>query len=410
MNATDEIAPRRFHRPIPSAPLKACLFGLEGANSLATTYFFYFIYFYTHERFHFDAVQNFLLAAAMGLVYAGGSVYGGRFAQKAGYFASLRLGLATLAAVVILESVASTAWLAVAGMLIGNAGMTFTWPALEGMISEGESRSRLRGLVGMYNVTWAVASSIAFFTGGAMQKALGWQGMFLFPAGVFVVELVFSYWLEGRVRAQPETGGQIRHPESEPPQEWAVSPVAPRVFLNIALLANPFAYVTINTILATLPTLAERFSLSNALAAVFCSVWLFARAVAFVLLWWWPRWHYRFRYLAGAFGLMIVSFAGMLLTPGLFVLVISQVALGAALGLIYYSSLFYSMDVGETKGEHAGIHEAAIGAGSCAGPAIAATTLHFFPGQRDSGTLGVCVLLLAGLAALFWLRFRKRRA
>jgi len=81
-----------------------------------------------------------------------------------------------------------------------------------------------------------------------------------------------------------------------------------------------------------------------------------------------------------------------------------------ALGLIYYSSLFYSMDVGETKGEHGGIHEAAIGAGNCGGPAIAAAALLLFPDHPASGTLAVCLLLLCGLGGLFWLRYRRTEA
>jgi len=82
------------------------------------------------------------------------------------------------------------------------------------------------------------------------------------------------------------------------------------------------------------------------------------------------------------------------------------VVLGWTFGLIYYSSLFYSMDVGETKGEHAGIHEAVIGAGNCCGPAIAAAALLLFPAHPSSGTLAVCLLLICGLGGLFWLRYR----
>ncbi|MEI6501742.1 MAG: hypothetical protein WCP21_12045 [Armatimonadota bacterium] len=71
-----------------------------------------------------------------------------------------------------------------------------------------------------------------------------------------------------------------------------------------------------------------------------------------------------------------------------------------ATGLIYYSSLFYSMDIGDTKGEHGGIHEAAIGLGNFAGPAAGAVSLHFLPQYANSGTLAVTGLLLLGLGGL----------
>jgi hypothetical protein len=58
------------------------------------------------------------------------------------------------------------------------------------------------------------------------------------------------------------------------------------------------------------------------------------------------------------------------------------------------------MDISETKGEHGGIHEAAIGLGNFAGPAIGATFLHFLPGHPDSGGLAVTGLLMFGLVGL----------
>jgi hypothetical protein len=106
---------------------------------------------------------------------------------------------------------------------------------------------------------------------------------------------------------------------------------------------------------------------------------------------------------------MVVSFGAMLLVPDWRVLVLSEVILGAALGLIYYSSLFYSMDVGDTKGEHGGIHEAAIGLGSGTGPAMAALALTLFPHNPGSGVWGVCLVLALGLMVLFRIRFRGQK-
>jgi MFS family permease len=97
-----------------------------------------------------------------------------------------------------------------------------------------------------------------------------------------------------------------------------------------------------------------------------------------------------------------------LLAPSLWLLLGAQIVFGLALGLIYYSSLFYSMDVGETKGEHGGLHEAAIGAGNCTGPAIGATALYFFPRHLDSGTWAVSGLLVVGFLLALCLKRKKR--
>jgi MFS family permease len=177
----------------------------------------------------------------------------------------------------------------------------------------------------------------------------------------------------------------------------------------MAWLANPMAYLAINTVVATIPSLAARMNFSRMMAGFVCSIWLFTRTATFVALRLWPGWHYRFRFLASAYGVMIVSFAGILLAPNLWMLVAAEMLFGVALGLIYYSSLFYSMDVGDTKGEHGGIHEAVIGLGNGVGPAVAALALTFFPGFRASGTFAVCAFLVLGLLGISWMRFGNCR-
>ena len=156
----------------------------------------------------------------------------------------------------------------------------------------------------------------------------------------------------------------------------------------MAWLANPFAYVAMNTLIPLLPDLALRLKLSTALAGFVGSVWMFARLAAFVGLWQWTGWHYRFRWLISAYALMIACFAIILLVPIVWVIIAAELVFGLAVGLIYYSSLFYSMDVGETKGEHGGFHEALIGLGIFLGPAVGASTLRLFPSTPPSRRLG----------------------
>jgi hypothetical protein len=88
---------------------------------------------------------------------------------------------------------------------------------------------------------------------------------------------------------------------------------------------------------------------------------------------------------------------------------VAQLFFGAATGLIYYSSLFYSMDVGETKGEHGGLHEAAIGLGNFAGPAVGALWLHFSPVHTHGGAGAVSGLLILGLFGLLAIQSGTRR-
>jgi hypothetical protein len=66
------------------------------------------------------------------------------------------------------------------------------------------------------------------------------------------------------------------------------------------------------------------------------------------------------------------------------------------------------MDGSEAKGEHGGIHEALIGAGICAGPAIGAFSLTLAPGHPTAAAWAVSGILLLGLGGLFKVRMGKK--
>jgi len=391
--------------------VKAGVFVLEGLNAVSTTYYFYYIYFFTERAFHFNKFQNLLLAAGLGFLYTLASAYCGRFAQKHGYFLSLKIGFATMAGALAVGAVVTGLPGHFLVMTVCNVGMCFTWPTLEALVSEKEPTARLQRMVGIYNLVWAGGGAFAYFTGGAMLENWGLRSMFITPGVIILVQLAFALRLERASRipaGQPEPTAAQNEIATAHPEERRRSPVSPQTFLKMAWLANPFAYLAINTLIAVMPSLAKHLELTPQLAGFCGSLWMFVRCVAFWLLWRWPGWHYRFRWLAGAYAALIVGFGLILLAPNVGVLIAAQCVFGFATGLVYYSSLYYAMDVGETKGEHGGLHEAAIGAGSCAGPGIGAAALHFFPNHPDSSTWAVSILLLAGLAGLFWLRFRRR--
>jgi predicted MFS family arabinose efflux permease len=177
----------------------------------------------------------------------------------------------------------------------------------------------------------------------------------------------------------------------------------------MAWFCNPFGYVAVSTLAAVIPQLAQRFGLSTTSSGLLFSLWMFVRIGAFAAFWQWSGWHYRFRGLLAAFAALVLGFMGMVLAPHFWMAMSAQVFLGVGLGLIYYSSLFYSMDLGDTRGEHGGLHEATLGIGVCVGPAIGATALQVAPGLPNAGMWTVSGLLVLGLAGLGLLRWQGRR-
>ncbi|HWD93955.1 MAG TPA: MFS transporter [Verrucomicrobiae bacterium] len=384
--------------------LKIWCFVLAALNTLATTWYASYLFFFLRDRFGFGNRQNLWVSALYGFVYLFAAWQGGKFAQRRGFVTSLKVGFAGLTVMTIIGALMNSA----IGILLAMVGYTiallFTWPALEALISENETQAGVQHNVGVYNCTWALAGAIAYFVGGKLYDWLGHAAVFWVPAGIFAAQFAIAVWLGKQKVESREAKVESHLPEEK---AWH-QPVPPKRFLQMAWLANPFAYVGINTVIAVMPGVGSRLGLSPTQVGLFCSVWWFARLATFVLLWRWRGWHYRFRWLLASFILLVASFVLLLLAGQIWMVVTAQVFFGFAVGLIYYSSLFYSMDVGgETQGEHGGLHEAAVGAGIFAGPAVGAAALQFSPLHSSNGVFAVSGLLLAGLGALVALRLKK---
>lgn len=385
---------------------KLFYFVLEGSNAFATGYYAFYLFFFLRDHFGFGNLGNLCVSALTGFIYVFAAWQGGRFAQRCGYFTALRVGFGGMALALGAGSVATGLGAQLAVLAAWTVCVCFTWPTLEALASEGETDAGLPRMVGLYNLIWSSGSALAYLCGGAIFERLGARSIFWIPAIIHASQWCVVTWLTQRPQAAPAPRPPAPAPAHVPEAAAFVQPVSPKTFLRMAWLANPFAYVAINTVLATVPTLARELHLTTAQSGLFCSVWFFARLATFAVLWRWTGWHYRFRWLLAAFLGLTAGFATLLLAQRLGWLVLAQIVFGCSVGLIYYSSLFYSMDVGETKGEHGGLHEAAIGAGICVGPAVGATGLFLVPGTPHAGAFAVSGLLALGLAGLIALRLR----
>ena len=380
--------------------LKNGVFALEALNGLATSLYFNYLFFYLREHYGLSSQGNLLFGAANGFIYMFAAFFCGRFAQKHGYFVSLRIGFAIVIAAVFGASLANRVWIQFVFMALWTIGICFTWPVLEALTSEHESSETLPGKIGCYNIVWSAAQAIAYFSGGALVEALGWKSIFYLPVALHAIQFGLTHYLAkardiGSLRGAPVEVREVQH---------EADAVVNQRFLRMAWLANPFAYIAMNTVIPLIPDVAARLHLSPKFAGFFCSIWMFARVISFAAFWKWTGWHYRFRWLLTAYLLLIVSFTCMLLLTNLAALIAVQITLGWATGLIYYSSLFYSMDASDTKGAHGGIHEAAIGAGIFGGPAIGFSAVYLMPAVTNVSVFAVSGALLLGLGGLLLLR------
>lgn len=388
---------------VPPRPFgKWLYFLLTALGTLSSSYCFNYLFFFLRDEYGFSDRDNLLVSALHGAVYIVAAVQCGRFAERRGPRTSLIVGFGGLAAVTFAGGWLTTAAATVVFAAVYTVVLLFVWPAMEALVVENEPPARLPHMVGLYNATWSGSAAVAYFSGGPLYDWLGRGAIFGLPSVLFLIALGLSVWAKHRA----DTAGPVvldvpREPAPRHPEAVALrQPVPPETFRTLAWVANPLSYVAIYTLLALMPGLATRLGLSATDVGLFCSIWFFGRSAAFLGLWGWTGWHYRFRWLAAAYVALIASFVGIVLSPVLWGVVVGQILFGVATGLIYYSSLFYAMDLSEAKAEHGGLHEGLIGGGIFAGPAVGALSMWLAPAVSGAGALAVGGLLAAGGAVL----------
>jgi predicted MFS family arabinose efflux permease len=384
---------------MPPRVRKGSVYVATSLSTVATFYHFSYLFFLLRDRYGFDNRLNLRVAALHGAIYVFAAWQGGRFAERHGYTASLTVGFAGLFLCMVTGALVSSAAALLAVMVAYTVVLLLVWPALEALAIADEPPERVPHMVGLYNLTWSGSAAVAYFTGGPLYDRIGAGMIFGVPAAIFLLQLIVLVWLSRRRSLVPVAAG----PAPVVPAAVDLREHSKRsfTFLRLAWLANPLSYMAIYTLLAVMPGLAASLGLTPTEVGLFCSIWFFARLASFILLWQWPGWHYRFRFLAGGYALLVASFLTILLAPNLLVLVIGQVVFGASAGLTYYSSLFYSMDLSDAKAEHGGLHEAGVGLGICAGPLVGTLALQAFPVWPEAGAAAVTGVLAVGLLCMF---------
>ncbi len=397
--------------------LRGGLFLMEGMNAMASAYYFTYLFFYMQRNFAFGERENLLLTVVYGFCYMVSAYSAGRLGHKYGYYRLLAVGFSGMAAMLVVGGLAAqclgicatTKFIETIALGVWTLSACLTWPTLQSLLKEGQAPSQLPRTAGYYNMVWACSASFAVLTGGALMQWLGETAFFWVPLGIHAVQLCI---LPRVHRLSLRTVESAATPTSAPEltAEMNPRPIAKaRMFLRLAWLANPFAYVAIYGLIPVVPQLAKKLGLDTAKAGAVFSIWQWVRLGAFILFWLWPGWHYKFRWMLTAFLAMTACFAIILLSMQVWLIVVAQVVFGLSVGLIYYSSLFYSLDVGESKGKEGGFHEAAIGLGTFLAPVAGFAGLQFSHGKISAMIGSISGLLLFGLILFLLMQWRARR-
>ncbi|NLF37914.1 MFS transporter [bacterium] len=372
---------------------------IEGLNSFACTLFINSIYFWTRARFGFSDTMNLLLGATQGGVYVLAARWGGKASDRLGYDRQMLATLALMAAVLSIGWWPPLTMAPYIVLALLTIGMGAFWPANEAVVMHSPGALSMPQRLGAYNVVWSLMGALGFFASGALFDVHA-NLIFLVPAALFVVEIV---WLLRPSRGTTRAGVTAM---ALPHTGVRVPAAVKQRFMQTAWIGNCAGYVIITSMSALMPHIGEQLGLRPSHAIWLSCTMMFARGASFAFYWWWEGWHYRQGWFAAALAGAPACLAVVFFSRHIPVVFAALMLMGLALGLIYYSSLYYSMDVGESKGEHGGLHESLIGMGVLVGPLTGAAGGWLF------GTVGArCTILaltaVAASTAIGWLARRR---
>lgn len=394
--------------PISPQPIKL-LYTIEALASVGGNLMQVGIFFYTNRRFGWGLRENFTLAAVQGAVYVMGALLAQGLTARLGP----RRVLAGLYAAVSLITLSALMAESPAGIVVAllayTAMMAVTWPVLESLVASGLDARAMARRVSIYNVIWAGVGALVLAVNGAIID--------FWPAGVFVLTalahgVAAALLLVSRIDGAPATA-----PVNDRASPGHVNPEPELLRLRtlalwLSRISMPASYALIYALSAMLPSLPPMQQIPTWVATVVGSAWLVSRWLAFLMLGFSPWWHTRPRALLFAAWAMLAAFAALAWQPSSLLsggdalaidlawLVLCQIGIGFALGLIYSASLYFGMVLSDGSTEHGGYHEALIGLGSILGPGAGAVAQWARPGKTLPGIVAVIsVLALSTLLA-----------
>ncbi len=372
------------------------LFVAEGCASWSANQLGLGVYFYTSHEFGWGMQENFVFAIVQSAVYIAASLLASKIAAWLGRRAmlvALYIGCAiTVAAMLALTMTGHASALVIAGLIIFfNMLMALGWPAVESLASSGVSAKELSKRISYYNLVWSGIGAIAVGVNGLLIENFP-RTMFLIPAILCSVAAA-AVAMSGRASVHGESLVDDS-PHAKPEKELAqVRTLA--LWLSRILL--PATYVTINALMAMMPSLPVMKAMDPTWQTIIGSTWMVTRWVTFAALGLTAWWHTRPRLLLVAAAGAMAAFLGVALGGNVATMISCQFVLGVSLGIVYAASLYFGMVLSSGSTEHGGYHEALIGLGSLMGPGIGAISQWIRPNDFRVSAYSVASVIFVSL-------------
>ncbi len=313
-----------------------------------------------------------ILGSSSGLAYVSLCFLFGKLSERWHRKNLLVLGSFLYVAASLLFSFSSQIYhLYLSMLLLGTAGAMF-WPTLEAWIAEKESKRTLMQKMALFNISWSAGFAVGPLVGGILF-GINFKLPFYFAFFVSVLVLFVLFYKTPKVglSSKSETFTDKTLPSGDPPDSFSL-------YIRISRMANFILCLCLGMVRYIFPKLATELQISPSFLGLLFFILALSLMLTFYGLGRVHRWHYRifplvlFQLIA-AVGLIVIF-----TTSSLPLFFLAFVFIGVGLGMTFFSSLFYSINITSQKGPSAAIHEMVLMSGFLLGPLIGGAVAQKF--------------------------------
>jgi len=236
-------------------------------------------------------------------------------------------------------------------------GHALFWPLVEAELAAEADPHTLRQRLGRFNISWSLGDCLGALVAG-VTLALAPQLPFL----LCVVTGIALSLLTARLGLS--TAGDGARARQQRAAENHQLPANHSTFWKLGLTANLFAAGFVSIVRRLFPDLAvEALHYSGLQWGFLVMVVGLTRTAVFAVMERHHGWLYRPKRFFLVQALFPVSFLLIVLAQGYWVFLFAFALMGAATGVLYFSSIYYSVHGAASQAHRAGLHEASWGLG-----------------------------------------------
>jgi MFS family permease len=375
----------------------AHVFAIEGLGSVGGNLLMFAIFFYMQKRFGWGARSNLLLASAQGGAYIIGALSINPLSRRFERRTLLLFLHGLMAASAFAGAVSPSPVLIVIYVLAYPMFGGAQWPLMESLIAFKASPAEMSRRISVYNLVWSGTGAITIALCGIVLAHFP-PGIFLAAGGVHLLAVILL------LQFHPPA-----HPAPAPHLHAAPELLRLRTLaMQLSRIALPATFAVIYSLGALMPSLPVIRSAAPELRTLLASVWMISRWFCFLLLGATAWWHTRPRTLLFAAMVLLAAFLSVTLIPSTASMVLWQIALGAAMGLIYSASLYFGMVLSDGSTAQNAYHEALIGLGCVLGPGCGAMAQICLPNNPHASVAAVGTILWLSVLAAVVISLRSR--